>query len=40
MEKIALVLIDLNSAIENGYVELNQFIENCFLEDKENNDGE
>lgn len=40
MEKIALVLIDLNSAVENGYVELNQFIENCFLEDKENDDGE
>lgn len=38
MEKIALVLIDLNSAVENGYVELNQFIENCFLEDKENAD--
>ena len=27
MEKIALVLIDLNGAVENGYVELNQFIE-------------
>ena len=36
MEKLALVLIDLNSAVENGYVELNQFIENCFLEDKDN----
>lgn len=35
MEKLALVLIDLNAAIENGYVELNQFIENCFLQDKE-----
>lgn len=40
MEKIALVLIDLNSAIENGYVELNKFIENCFLEDKDKEDAD
>lgn len=38
MEKLALVLIDFNKAVENGYVELNQFIENCFLEDKDAED--
>lgn len=37
MEKLALVLIDFDSAVENGYVELNQFIENCFLQDRKNN---
>ena len=31
MEKLALVIIDIKKAIENGYVELNNFIENCFL---------
>lgn len=31
MEKQALVLIDLNKAVENGYVELNEFINNTFL---------
>lgn len=35
MEKLALVLIDLDSAVENGYVELNEFIEKCFLEENE-----
>lgn len=33
MEKLALVIIDINKAIENGYIELNNFIENCFMED-------
>lgn len=33
MEKMALVIIDFNKAVENGYVELNTFIEKCFLED-------
>ena len=31
MEKLALVIIDFNKAVENGYVELNNFIEECFL---------
>lgn len=33
MEDLALVLIDFKKAIEQGYIELNNFIENCFLED-------
>jgi len=33
MEDLALVLVDFKKAIEQGYIELNNFIENCFLED-------
>lgn len=33
MEKLALIIIDINKALENGYLELNSFIEECFLED-------
>lgn len=33
MEKQALVLIDLQKAVENGYVELNEFINTMFLEE-------
>ena len=35
MEKLALVIIDFDKAIENGYVQLNKFIEQVFL--SENN---
>jgi len=33
MEKLALVIIDFEKAIENGYVELNKFIENTFMDE-------
>lgn len=36
MEQLALVLIDLNKAVEYGYVELNKFIEETFLEEVKN----
>ena len=35
MEKLALVIIDFNKAIENGYIELNKFIEECFLQEND-----
>ena len=35
MEKLALVIIDFNKAIENGYIELNNFIEECFLQEND-----
>ncbi len=35
MEELALVLIDLNKAVENGYVQLNEWIEKLFLETSE-----
>lgn len=31
MQKLALVIIDFKNAVSNGYVELNNFIEDCFL---------
>jgi hypothetical protein len=34
MEDLALVLIDFDKAIEKGYVELNKFIEEIFLNDR------
>ncbi len=33
MEKLALVIIDFDKAIENGYVKLNEFIENVFVKE-------
>lgn len=33
MEKLALVIIDLDDAIKNGYVQLNKFIEEVFLDE-------
>lgn len=33
MEDLALVIIDFKKGIENGYIELNNFIENCFLQE-------
>ena len=38
MEKLALVIIDFDKAIENGYVELNNFIEKVFLSENNIND--
>lgn len=38
MEKQALVLIDLEKAVENGYVELNEFINNTFLSEVDINE--
>ena len=38
MEKLALVIIDFDKAIENGYVELNKFIEETFLNEREEDD--
>ena len=35
MEKLALVVIDFDKAIENGYVELNSFIEENFLQEND-----
>lgn len=35
MQKLALVIIDLKNAVSNGYVELNNFIEDCFLNENE-----
>lgn len=35
MEKLALVIVDLDKAVENGYVELNNFIEEVFLSENE-----
>lgn len=33
MEKLALVIIDFNDAVKNGYIKLNKFIENVFLQE-------
>nr|DAH99293.1 MAG TPA: ParB protein [Caudoviricetes sp.] len=38
MEKLALVIIDFDKAIENGYIELNNFIEECFLQENDIDD--
>lgn len=35
MQKLALVIIDFKDAVSNGYVELNNFIEDCFLNENE-----
>ncbi len=35
MEKLALVIIDFNKAVENGYIKLNEFIENVFLSERD-----
>lgn len=38
MEKLALVIIDFDKAIENGYIQLNSFIEDIFLSENNIND--
>ena len=38
MEKLALVIIDFDKAIENGYIQLNSFIEDVFLSENNIND--